>query len=89
MRCRFGDGGNARIWMFNKGIADRFVDVLSPDQLALANQQLAREIEAYEGLARAWMRHHNRQMLYLAMKESRDRRLSQRDAASAVDTASR
>jgi hypothetical protein len=50
---------------------------------------LAREIEAYEGLARAWMRHHNRQMLYLAMKESRDRRLSQRDAASAVDTASR
>jgi hypothetical protein len=86
MGRRFGDGGHAKIWMFNKGIADRFADVLSPEQLALVNKELTHEVEAYEGFARAWMRHHNRQMLYLAMKESRDRRLSRPDAVGAVDT---
>ncbi len=87
MMQRFGDGGDERIWMFNKGTADRFVDALSPEELAMANKRLTHEVEAYEGLARTWMRHHNRQILYLALKASRDRRLSRRNAVGAVDTA--
>jgi hypothetical protein len=64
MLKQFGTGGTAKVWMFEKGIPDRFIDDAAPSDVAMLTRKLSAEIAATDRLNEHWMMLHGcRQML--------------------------
>lgn len=76
MLQQFGPNGTATIWMFEKGISDRFLDDLQPEEIRMLTRELREEIEATDGLCSEWMSRHGFGAHYRRLREMRDRRLS-------------
>jgi hypothetical protein len=65
-----------RITEFNKGIADRFVDDLPPDDTLRLTQDFAAEIADTDRLSAQWMSRYGYRMLYNHLAGLREKRLA-------------
>ena len=72
---RFGSDKKTRITEFHKGVADRFLEDLSPDDILALTDQFAGIIAETDALTAYWMKFYGYRMLYQMLATHRDRRI--------------
>jgi len=73
---RFSREHFPRVHEFNKGVADRFLDVLSPGDIATATSSLDRAIHEIDQLTEQWMTRYGYREAYESLHNRREQRLA-------------
>jgi hypothetical protein len=75
INAKFARDKEKRITEFHKGVADRFLDDLAPDQIQQLNTALSREIDEADALTGRCMRAYGFGDLYEQLRDARNARL--------------
>ena len=76
LTAHFSINREERITEFNKGIADRFIEDLPPDDTLRLTQDFAAEIADIDHLTAMWMSRYGYRMLYSHLAGLREKRLA-------------
>jgi hypothetical protein len=76
LTAHFAVNREQRITEFNKGIADRFIDDLPPDDTLRLTQDFSTEIADTDRLTATWMSRYGYRMLYNRLAGVREKRLA-------------
>jgi hypothetical protein len=76
INAKYAHGKDAKITEFHKGVADRFLDDLTPSQIERLGEKLAREIDEVDALTARWMGEYGFRLLHRHLKDERDRKLA-------------
>ena len=77
IRERYAQDKGSKIAEFNKGLADRFLEALTPEEIARVSKDFKNEIAECDALTARWMQAYGFHTLHQAMHERRQKRLDQ------------
>ncbi len=73
----FATNKTERILEFHKGIADRFLEDISPQEVGMLTEKLSPEITQIDMLTERWMAHHGYRVLFHMLNYKRQTRLAE------------